>query len=159
MIVFSDHATLAIPNYYGIRLFDDSISAIYGEQSDSGDVAHYTSKRRLVLAGSDRRDEGTATSYYPLDAIFLLSDPSREIEPEQVEITEATGADTMMKLVAQTFVLDVTDKELMAKQFRNCGQLFEHHLPCYNLDHPRDHDRLDEVRKTVEQVVTNGLQE
>ena len=150
MIEQSDNCVLAIPNYYGIRLFDDSIKAIFGEQEDTGDVAHYSSKRRLILPDSG---EGKEAAPLQLDAIYLLSDHKEGISSDQINITSTGGMDAMMTLVAQTFVLDVTDKQMMAEQFRNCGKIFDSEVPCFQLDYPRDHGRLDEVRKAIESVL------
>ena len=37
-----------------------------------------------------------------------------------ISISPATGMGALMALVAQTFIIDVTDKGLMAKHFRHC---------------------------------------
>jgi len=149
MIEKGNGCVLAIPNYYGIRLFDDSIKAIFGEQKESGDVAHYSSKRRLIMSDSNE----SKAAPLQLDAIFLLSDPEAVSESDEVNITAAGGMDAMMTLVAQTFVLDVYDKDLMAKQFRHCGKLFDNELLCFQLDYPRKHSKLDEVRKAIESAL------
>ena len=141
---------LAIPNYYGIRLFEDSINAIFGEQKDTGDVAHYSSKRRLIMSGSS---DGKVVLPLQIDAIFLLSDPQAVSSSDEVNIIAARGTDAMMTLVAQTFVLDVTDTSLMARQFKLCGNIFDSKVSCFQLVYPRDHSRLDEVRKAIESVL------
>lgn len=152
MIVLEDGQISAIPNYYGIRLFDDSINAIYGQQQEAGDVAHYTSKRRLVMPDND---QDRAAASLQLDAIFLLSDPEVANTDGEISITTAGGMDAMMTLVAQTFVLDVTEKQLMAIQFSNCGKILDSELLCFRIDFPRDHGRLAEVRKAIETVLDN----
>lgn len=143
------------PNYYGVRLFDDSITVIYGEeQQHAGDVAYYSSKRRLDL--SDNESKSHSNTSMQLDAIFLLTDPKDNKSADQINISKTGGMDAMMALVAQTFVLDVTDKDLMAKQFRHCGKIFDSEIPCFTLDYPRDHNRLDDVRQAIESVVENS---
>ena len=150
MIEQGNFCALVIPNYYGIRLFEDSIKAIHGEQNDTGDVAHYTSKRRLMM--SEGR-EGKAATPLQLGAIFLLYDPSAVSNPDEINITTASGLDAMMTLITQTFVLDVTDTSLMARQFRHCGKLFDSLVPCFQLQYPRDHNLLADVRMAVESAL------
>ncbi len=150
MIEFENGRVTAIPNYYGIRLFDDSINAIYGQQQDSDDVAHYSSKRRLIMTDSSMNEAATSLQ---LDAIFLLSDPDAVSKSDEINITAAGGIDAMMALVAQTFVLDVTDKQLMVKQFKHCGRLFDNEVLCFQLDYPRKHSRLDDVRNAIENAL------
>lgn len=147
MIVLENEQVSAIPNYYGIRLFDDSINAIYGQQHSGEDVAHYSSKRRLLMQNG-RKNEAEVHSQ--LDAIFLLNDPEAASNPDEINITESGGMAAMMSLVAQTFVLDVTDKQLMAKQFQLCGKIFESEFLCFQLNYPRNHSKLDDVRKCIE---------
>jgi hypothetical protein len=150
MIEQGNGCALVIPNYYGIRLFDDSIKAIHGKQKDTGDVAHYSSKRRLMM--SEGR-EGKVAAPLHLDAIILLNDPGAVSNPGEISIITASGVDAMMTLVTQTFVLDVTDTSLMARQFRHCGKLFDSQVPCFQLQYPRDHNMLADVRKAVESAL------
>ena len=48
----------------------------------------------------------------------------------------------LMALVAQTFILDFTDKGLMAKHFRHCVKILVSKVSCFQLGYPRDHSRL-----------------
>ena len=150
MIEQGNGSALVIPNYYGIRLFEDSIKAIHGEQKDTRDVAHYTSKRRLIM--SEGR-EGKVAAPLQLDAIFLLNDPSTVSDPDEVSIIADNGMDAMMTLVRQTFVLDVTDISLMARQFKHCGKLFDSKVPCFQLQYTRDHNMLAELRNVIESAL------
>ena len=150
MIDQGNGCALVIPNYYGIRLFEDSIKAIHGEQKDTADVAHYSSKRRLIMSDSN---DGKVAASSQLDAIFLLNDPSAVSNPDEVSIIAASGMDAMMTLATQTFVLDVTDTSLMARQFRHCGKLFDSKVPCFQLQYPRDHNMLAEIRNVIESAL------
>jgi len=153
MIEQANGCVSATPNYYGIRLFDDSINAIFGDQHDVEDVSHYSNKRRLILTEYQKGDDIKKVNPVKLDAIFLLSDPKEYKSTDQILITSAGGMDAMMTLVAQTFVLDVTDKYLMEEQFRHCGKVFDSKIPCFQLDYPRNHNRLADVRKAIETVL------
>lgn len=148
MLVQDEGVARVIPNYPGVRLFDDSIRAIYGAGRGVENVAQYTSKRRVALVANGMDLEEEAAS---LDALFLLGDPA-EAGSEGVDIRLASGADSLMSLVAQSFLLDFTDKALMAELFRAAGTLLRGNVRCYTLNYPRVHDRLDELREAIERV-------
>ena len=147
MVVQDRGVARAIPNYPGVRLYGDSISAIYGADQAVSDVAQYTRKLRLVIpAGNSAAGRESSV----LDAIFLL-EASSGGETQNVDIRPARGMDALMKVVAQSFVLDVTDKPAMARQFQAAGELLNGNLSCYEIRYPRDHARLGEVRDAIVQ--------
>mgnify|MGYP001555497251 CR=1 FL=1 len=150
MIEQGNGYVLAIPNYYGIRLFEDSIKAIFGEQKNTEDVAHYSSKRRLIMSDSSK---AKVAAPLQLDAIFFLCDPRADSKPEEVRITTSGGMDAIMTLLAQTFVLDVTDTSLMARQFKNCGKIFDSKVSCFQLQYQRDHNILADVWSMINYVL------
>ncbi len=138
------------PNYYGLRLFNDSAKAIFSKQYSFSDVSHYSQKKRVVLCGDEVKD---TPSQVKLDAIFLLSDPTQQILPKKVTIKPVRGASEMMELIKQMFVLDVTDKKLVARQFENVGKFITGDLAIYRLDYPRDHSSLPIVRNAVHDIL------
>lgn len=149
MLMFDGVVARAIPNYAGVRLFDDSIRAVYGAGSEVVNVAQYTSKRRVLLNAGE---VGAAPEAMPLDALFLLGDPG-EADACEVEIQPTSGAESMMLLIAQSFLVDNTDKDLMASLFLSAGKLLSGNVSCFALNYPRDHGYLDELRSTIERVV------
>jgi hypothetical protein len=97
------------------------------------------------------QDSCAGNENFPLDALFILSSPVQVEDPE-ISIERATGADAMMQLLGQCFVADVTDRNLMAKQFDKVGQLIRN-VECYLLRYPRKHERLYETRAAVAKVL------
>ncbi|MGV7235081.1 MAG: hypothetical protein ACQ9ET_02385 [Nitrosomonadaceae bacterium] len=149
MIKLGSGSVSAVPNYFGLRLFDDSINAIYGQQQEADSVAHYSNKKRLILCG----DSHTNAAALNLDAIFLLNKPVAVRKSDEVTVTTAGGMDVMMALVAQIFMLDIADKPLLARQFKYASALLESDVRCFQLDYPRDHGFLIEVRMAIEQAI------
>lgn len=147
LIEFRDNNVLGIPNYSGIRLYDDSASAVFGDQYQVSPMAHYSVKQRVLLEIDKAVD---LVRSIQLDALFLLDDPVNCRSIDEVSVTTVRGMNELMALVGQTFVLDVTDKILMAKQFRYCGALLDSGLPMFKLRYPRDHTKLPDVRSAVE---------
>lgn len=137
------------PNYYGLRLYPDSAEAIYDTNMLYEPVAHYTGKKRVVLSdNNDRLDKPV-----PVSAIFLLSD-SDEDSPDTISIEKIQGADELMSIIRQTFLLDVTDKKLLKKQFNNASETVITLTAIFKLSYPRNHAMLAEVRKAIKKVMT-----
>ena len=140
---------VAIPNYYGLRLFNDSATAIFGEQSGDSPVAHYTTKKRLHLS-SRGGDEVKAASR--LTSIFLLADAGEDVEP-LVRINKVKGIEAIMTMIEQSFTLDITDKPLIARQFTELGRFLSSGINIYQLVYPRQHSMLPQVRSRIEEIL------
>ena len=138
----------ATPNYYGVRLFDDSLRAIYGEQTEDSPVAQYTCKRRIPIPFSGTKN---INSPRPVDALFLLGSPMDK--DNAIQISTAGGSAELMKIIGQSFLLDVSDKLLMKKQFKNIGLLIKAGLGIYNLSFPRQYELLPKVCTKVIEVL------
>ena len=141
---------VAIPNYYGLRLFNDSATAIFGEQSGDSPVAHYTAKKRLQLP--DRIEPESATGFR-LIAIFFLTDPDEYIECDFVQINPIKGVEEIMTMIEQAFLLDITDKSLIARQFNVVGRLVSSGIKIYQLEYPRKHSMLPHVCSRIEDIL------
>ena len=135
-----------IPNYYGVRLFDDSVMAVFGEKVKRTPVAHYSEKSRMRLL-----IQAMKHSEHPqIEAIFLLGDPAENNSEDEVLISSVSGANQLMALIQEAFILDVTDKKLLKKQFRLLGKLTSKNLKIYKLQYPRNYNRLPMVFSEVE---------
>lgn len=150
LIETGENSVWCVPNYYGLRLFKDSAKAVFSKQHSFSNVAHYSQKKRVLLY----EDESTeSSSKVKLDAIFLLSDPAQKYRSEGVAIKAIRGANEMMALIKQMFVLDVTDKKLIARQFENVAKVVTADLAIYRLDYPHDHSLLPTVRNAVQDIL------
>lgn len=141
---------IAIPNYYGLRLSDDSATALFGDQSTRSPVAHYTSKSRLQLPSYSQPEPEAGRR---LNAIFLLSDIDNNNEQERVHIHPIKGANELMAMIEQTFTLDLSDKPLVARQFNNMGRLISSEVNVYRLEYPRKHEMLPLVRSRISDIL------
>jgi len=70
-----------------------------------------------------------------------------------VSISPATGMCALMALVAQTFILDVTDKGLMAKHFRHCRKISDSKFSCFQLGYPRGQSRWTDIMIAIESAI------
>ncbi len=151
LIQTGENSVWCVPNYYGLRLFKDSARAIFSKQYSFSNVAHYSKKERILL---DQDDSNESSSKVKLDAIFLLGDPALNLRSKGVKVKLIRGANEMMALIKQMFVLDVTDKKLLACQFENVAEIVAVDLPIYRLDYPHDHSSLPTVRNAVKDILS-----
>lgn len=135
-----------IPNYYGLRLFDDSAKAVFSAQPENSPVSHYSDKKRLIL---HKQDSAVSSSGVPLHAVFLLNNPERQSLSSKIIVEPVKGSRELITLIEQMFTLDVTDKKLIAQQFKNIGKITSTNLPIYRLQYPHDHTQLAAIRKAI----------
>ena len=137
-----------IPNYFGVRLFDDSARNIYPDDPGNLPVAHYTTKKRLLLPedADTRTLEDNCTS---LSALFILPNPDKHSEHKKVAARRIAGAEKLMSLIEQTFYLHPGEMTAVQKQFRDTGRILDHGIPVYELEYPRRLAELDGVRNQI----------
>ena len=136
----------SVPNYYGVRLFQDSVKYIF-KGHDSTTVAHYIDKKRVTLKDQDTPD---TLSEVKLSAIILLGKPEQKAHSININIQEIKGASQMMTLFEQIFIMDICNKELASKLFKQIGKITETKLPVYSIQYPREYKKLREVREAIE---------
>ena len=134
----SDDAVLALPSHASVRLWDDSLEALSGEQARSH--ISYSGKARL-LAGDELEYTDEAR---PLLAAYRLEDEDQD----EVVIKPLSGADRHMGWVENSFLLDIQDKDLLARHF-DWTHRISARVPCFSLDYPRVYGMLDEVRQAI----------
>ena len=141
----TENGVTAIGGLSGIRLFPDSVGAVFSESTGFTNYAPYTDKKQLFL-----KDEVGDNPPEPskLDALFLLNDP-KEDPTDIVSIDAATAGDAMLALIYSAFSLDPSDKKMITSNFRNVGQAINERLSIFKLQYPRVHERLPEVRAAV----------
>ena len=143
----------AIGGYPGIRLFPDSVNAVFDDRAGFTHYSPYTDKQQLLLQSDS--ESGLSVSG-ELDALFLLFDPSHKDLRDEVFIEPVSGSTAMMAAIHSTFSLDPSDRLMMTRNFNNIGQLISDRLSAFSLHFPRDHDRLPEVRRAVYEWVASA---
>jgi len=108
---------VAFPGYPGARLWSDTVEALFDKQTHRTSVAHYTTKQRIVFDAGSRQFFNTPTL---LSRIYILvpDSPSRPYNYSiPALITPLTQRDALIALIGSTFRLDITDREMIARQF------------------------------------------
>lgn len=145
---------IATPSYIGARLWPDSLLAVVGSDHPTRTMAHHSAKRRLALPDAvTSRKPGQ-----PLQAVFLLANASDASDEDGVWCKPVSGAQVMMELVRNSFLLDLKDRNLLGSQLRKYGCLFGVAIPVYQLGYPRRHDVLPQVYKTLQGILSDLIE-
>ncbi|OGA18529.1 MAG: hypothetical protein A3H32_19750 [Betaproteobacteria bacterium RIFCSPLOWO2_02_FULL_63_19] len=128
------------PGHPSIRLWEDSREALIPGGTDAASPVDYTSKARLLA------DDQVAfcNAARPLCRVYFLGDGNTG----RVEIVPLGGRDAMVELVRHSFLLDVEEREMLARHFELLSALVE--IPMFfRLDYPRSYAVLPDVRDAV----------
>ncbi len=129
--------------YPGMRLWPDSVLAVGVPADESTPMAHYSSKRRIVV---DAEQDGVQTAPVPLQQVYLLASPDDDVTT--ISITETLPHERVIHYLEHAFRLDPTDRARNAAEFERLTQLAER-LPMYRLQYPRRYDVLPDVRTAI----------
>ena len=140
---------LVKPSHPSVRLWEDSKDALIDPDAPQAAAVSYSTKARL-LAGEALTFIDTPQ---PLLAAFVLG-PEDDAE---ISIRELSGTDRYMAWVENSFLLDITDKDLLSQHFEWTNRICAT-VPTYALTYPRDYGMLPEVRKAVRKHIKKLLQ-
>jgi hypothetical protein len=127
--------------YPSLRLFPDSIDALFSESVPTASVAHYTPKLRVSVP---LKGEGEISAL-PIRAFFVLGAPSPNSE---VQVHRKSIADACMSLIENSFLLDPTDKTRAPARLHDASALARE-VPAFDLCYPRAYSRLADVRAAI----------
>jgi hypothetical protein len=144
LIEETGNVCLAQPSHASLRLWEDSVDELLGAHGLRSDEITYSTKARL-LAG-----EGLAHHDVPrpLVAAMLLEDHG----VSDVSIRPLSGTERHMAWLGNSFLLDVEDRELLARHFDWTHRISEA-VTTLALDYPRDYGMLPRVRDAVRTCV------
>jgi len=148
LIEETDGGCNALPSHASLRLWEDSVEALVGDDHPAAGAISYSTKARL-LAGDALRHTNESQ---PLLAAYLLQ---QEGKPD-VTIRPLTGQDRQMAWLSNSFLLDIEDRDLLAQHF-DWTHRISAVVPTFALDYPRDYGMLPEVRKAVRRHIAEQL--
>jgi hypothetical protein len=133
---------LSIPSYQGLRLWPESVSALFAEEPEVQSMAHYTEKKRVLFR------QGQVDDPLWLRAVYVLTEPEEDQEMSSVTILPLSPREALFQIVKHTFQLDISDDEQLGKAFRRYEWLARS-VPFFQLMYPRDHTLLPIVDTTI----------
>ena len=135
----------AKPSYSGLRLWPDSVSALFDGDAKLSGVAHYTTKRRLPGESNQLQ---FCSRPFPLKQAFLLEPIEEVSHDDPVRITRLPAREAFIEIVKCSYRMDVDDRDRLKEEFETFSRLAT--LPLfYRLVFPRDLSLLPLVRKTI----------
>ena len=123
----------------GIRLWQDSIQAVWGAEVRSTAVAHYTRKQRVAASAPAPGKE------FPLGGIYLLQPPRGETT---IRIVALPPREACLELTRHAFLLDPSDANRVRELFEGVGEMAES-CSFHGLSYPRRADALPAVVEAV----------
>ncbi|MDH5202458.1 MAG: hypothetical protein OEZ31_04825 [Nitrospirota bacterium] len=135
----------AIPAYPGLRLRDDSLEYLFGNNGNHKSVAHYTTKKRLCI---EKRVEAFCEEPQLLKRLYIIADPAETDGETEVMIEGFFPKDSFMALVKCTFRLDITDQKMLERQFHFLKRVVSK-VPVQQLTFPRNLNFLPAIREAI----------
>jgi hypothetical protein len=133
---------LCVPSYAGVRLWPESVSALFEEEPELQHLAHYTDKKRFVF------EQEMAGGRHVLKAGYVLTRPDEDPSDNAIKITPLSPSEALLEAVKHTFQLDVTDRVRLGQAFRRYEWLAQS-VPFFRLSYPREHALLPAVNDAV----------
>jgi hypothetical protein len=113
-LLVKDDEIYAIPAYPGLRLWEDALVYLFGNNGAYASVAHYTDKRRIEI---EKIPNSYCTEPKPLKRIYTLSDAPESKNEKDIVIEKLSPRESFMALVRCAFKLDITDQRMLKRQF------------------------------------------
>jgi hypothetical protein len=132
----------AAATYRNLRLLPDSLAHFAGAGTGLSSGSTVTAKQEVALP----RRRRSAGRFWPLAAVYCLQHSTRSAA--DVVVQDLTPREACMRLLGQSFQLDVTDGRTVARVFAKVARLADA-VPCFTLSYPRCFERLPEVTSTV----------
>lgn len=139
LLKIRDKHVWTTPGYPGLRLWDDSTTAMFGN-SRVRRVSQYNSKKRIIPGhnwGSD---------LLPVHHLYALTPP--DLTVTSTEITPISLQKSLMTLVENAFRLDFKNQALIKEEFHTLADISSM-VPCFHLAYPRHYEKLPDVVKTI----------
>jgi hypothetical protein len=133
---------MTVPSYPGLRLWPETVSALFEREPVLQPLAHYTDKKRLLF------EQGYVDGPRSLRAIYVLASPDDLQNTDGVRITPLTASEALLEAVKHSFQLDITDRKKQGQAFRQYEGLAKS-VPFFSLGFPREHTLLPSVNQSV----------
>jgi hypothetical protein len=135
---------IARPSYAGLRLWSDSVATLFERRPALRDVAHYTSKKRLL--GGDGPIPFWSDAA-PVRRIYFLP-RDEEAAVSRVTIAPLSAREAFIELFSYAYKLDIADRAMLAREFEQLRRVAA--LPLfYRLAFPHDFAILPQVRAAI----------
>lgn len=113
VLLEKDQGIYALPAYPGLRLWEDSLDWLFGNNGNRKSVAHYTTKQRVCV---EKNPGAYCDEPQPLRRVYAIAEPSETKKGDDIVIEALSPLDSIMELVKCAFRLDITDRDMLTRQ-------------------------------------------
>jgi len=135
----------AIPAYPGLRLWRDARVYLFENNGAQKSVAHYTDKLRVDI---ERKPETYCEEPQPLKGVYIIGDSSEAKGKTNIVIERLSFKNSFIELIKYTFRLDITDVNMLKRQFNFIEQVVST-VPVNRLTYHRNFSLLPAVREAI----------
>ncbi len=136
---------VCIPSYPGVRLWPESVSALFTESAEVAPVAHYMNKYRL---SADRNPFSFAAEPFPLRKIYLIEPFDDGAPSKEVSIAPLTASRVFKPLLDSAYRLDVHNRTGLTDEFNLLAEIAAG-VPFARLCYPRDFSLLPQIHQVI----------
>jgi hypothetical protein len=126
----------AVPTYPSVRLWPESVSALFGSPSALPQISEGWDKRRLDLTAKEYTFE---TRPQTLDTIYLLEERVDDCSRGRIDVVK--GMDAMCRLLANIYAYRVFDRGKQSHEFKVLSRLIRQ-VPIKSISPYADFDRI-----------------
>jgi hypothetical protein len=142
LIEEQDGAMMGVPSYSGLRLWPDTVSALFAQEPILQPLAHYTEKKRLLF------EQSPYHTHIVLRGIYVLA-PQQEVKDiDEVTITPLAAREALIEIIKHNFQLDVTDRKRLGQAFRQHERVAKS-VPFFRLTFPHEYTVLPAVHRAI----------
>lgn len=140
-LVQEENTTRVRSTYPSLRLWPETVAGLFARAPDLAPMAHYSSKRRIIL-----KNVGSSAPL-PLASIYVLA-PDAQDDVADISLTRLSPREACMTIISNSFQLDVTDRH-RATSLLTVASNIAQQLPVFSLAYPRNFAVLPEVRQAI----------
>jgi len=144
-LLVKNEEIFAMPAYPGLRLWEDTLVYLFGNNGAYESVAHYTDKRRVEI---EKITNAYCTEPKPLKRIYTIADASEGKDETDIVIEKLSARESFMALVRCAFRLDIKDLDMLKRQFHFLQRVASR-VSVRRLIFPRDFNLLPVVREAI----------
>jgi hypothetical protein len=149
----SNQGLVCIPAFPSLRLWPDSLEAMFPGSEEFIPIGYYGNKAKHVGLNGTRVE----TAPVALSALYILGDPADEApEDDSILIEPMGGAGAMKAMIQSAFLLDTVSTETLTQNFAAMTEVLNSDVPCFTLNYARRYELLPKVREAVDSAMNRG---
>ena len=142
-------ALFCIPAYPSLRLWPDSVEAMFPGSERFTGMAHYTNKQQFLGIEPD----GASSSPAAISVLFVLGDVDKAPDDDSVLVDTVSGMTAVMAMIESAFTLDVVSKEVARRNFQLVADVAQSGVPLFTLNFARRYELLPRVQAVVKELI------